>query len=169
MVEANGINVLLYTLSEALWFVPCSSFLFSDILKLLSIYARTLSLFVVDLPRALLRVLSSIRDRVFCKINQSLSVGNHFPKKALSYIFDRILNTASLPIVKIWKKLHFSNIAKFFDRSLNLAVHTCSMHCRADYYNSLLFLRVSLPLQNMHIAKPISLSKNRSHRDNLVS
>ena len=46
-----------------------SSFLFSDILVLLSIYARTWSLFVLDLPRALLRTLSDINGEVFCKNN----------------------------------------------------------------------------------------------------
>ena len=61
-----------------------SSFLFSVMLVLLSIYALTLSLFVVDLPRALLRILSNISDGVFCENVQRLSVGNHFRKKALS-------------------------------------------------------------------------------------
>ena len=61
-----------------------SSFLFSVLLVLLSIYALTLSLFVVDLLRALLRILSYISDGVFCENDQRLSVGNHFCKKASS-------------------------------------------------------------------------------------
>ena len=60
------------------------SFLHSDMLVLLSIYALTLSLFVVDLPRVLLRILSNISNGVFCEKDPSLSVGNHFRKKASS-------------------------------------------------------------------------------------
>ena len=60
------------------------SFLLSDMLVLLSIYALTLSLFVVDLPRVLLRILSNISNGVFCENDPSLSVGNHFRKKASS-------------------------------------------------------------------------------------
>ena len=132
-----------------------SSFLFSDISVSLSIYALTLSLFGVDLPRALLRILSNISGGVFCENDQRLSVGNHFRKKSSSKILGSVLNTAPLLIVKVWKKLHFSKITKFSNRNLNLVVHTCSIHCTADYYNSLVCLRVSLPLRKMHIAKPI--------------
>ena len=146
-----------------------SSFLFSDILVLLLIDALTLSLFVVDLPRALLRILSNISDGVFCQNDQRLSVGNHFHKKASSQIFDGVLNTALLLIVKVCKKLHFSKIAKFSNKKLNLAVHTCSIHCTADYYNSLVCLRVSLLLRKIHIAKPVSFYKDRPRRDALVS
>ena len=61
---------------------------------------------------------------------------------------DNIINTSSLLI------------AKFSDKNLNLAVHICSIHCWPDY-NSLICLRVSFALQNMHIAKPISLFNDR--------
>ena len=134
-----------------------SSFLFSVKLVLLSIYALTLSLLLVDLPRALLRILSNISDGVFCENVQRLSVGNHFRKKASSQIFDSVLHTTPLHIVKAQKKLHFSKIAKFSNRNLNLAGHTYSIHCTADYYNSLVCLRVSLPLRKIHTAKPIFL------------
>ena len=146
-----------------------SSFIFSVMLVLLSIYALTLLLFVVDIPRALLRILSNIRDGVFCENVQRLSVGNHFCKKASSQIFDSVLHTTPLLIVKDLEKLYFSKIAKFYNRNLNLAGHTCSMHCTADYYNSLVFLRVSLPLRKIHAAKPIPLYKNRPRPDTLVS
>ena len=90
----------------------------------MSIYAFTLSLFVVDLPRALLRILSYISDGVFCENDQRLSVGNHFRKKASSSIFGSVLHTTPLLVVKVWKKLHFSKIAKFSNRNLNLAGRT---------------------------------------------
>ena len=61
-----------------------SSLLFSVMLVLLSIYALTLSFFVVDLPRALLRILSDVSDGFFCENVQRLSVGNYFRKKASS-------------------------------------------------------------------------------------
>ena len=145
-----------------------SSFLFSVMLVLLSIYALKLSLFVVDLPRALLRILSNISGGVFCK-NDPLSASNHFRKNVSSQIFDSVLHTTPLLSVKVWKKVHFNKIAKFSNRNLNLAGYTCLMLCTADYYNSLVCLRVSLPLRKIHIAKLISLYKNRPRRDTLIS
>ena len=145
-----------------------NSFLFSVMLVLLSIYALKLSLFVVDLPRALLRILSNISGGVFCK-NGPLSVSNHFRKKVSLQIFDSVLHTTPLLSVKVWKKLHFSKIDKFSNISLNLAGYTCSMHCTANYYNSMVCLRVSLPLRKIHIAKLIFLYKNRPRRDTLIS
>ena len=44
----------------------------------------TLSFFLVDLPRDLVRILSNISDGVFCENTSRLSVGNHFRKKASS-------------------------------------------------------------------------------------
>ena len=144
----------------------CSSFLFSVMLVLLSIYVLTISFFVVDLPRALLRILSNISDGVFCEKVQRFSVSNHFRKKASSQIFDSFLDTTTLLIVKASKNCILVKL--FYNRNLNLAGHACSIHCTGDYYNSLVCLKVSLPLRKIHTTKPISLYKNTPHRDTLV-
>ena len=144
-----------------------SSFLFSVKFVLLSIYALTLSLLLVDLPRALLRILSNISDGVFCEKVQRFSVGNHFRKKASSQVFDSFLDTTTLLIGKASKNCILVKL--FYNRNLNLAGHACSIHCTGDYYNSLVCLKVSLPLRKIHTAKPISLYKNRPHRDTLIS